>query len=325
MKDYLVKEDVIRTPDERFENLAGYNFTPNYIEIEGLRLHYLDEGPADSKPVLLLHGEPSWSYLYRKMIPPLIDKGNRVIAPDLIGFGRSDKFLNKRKYSYQFHVDIMTQFVRQLNLANITLFVQDWGGLIGLRVVAKEPNRYARIVASNTGLPDAGGLMGFIGHFLFKIKVWAEGKVEFGLPWEEISITNWVAYTQQAEDLPIGPIIQAATENTLSEEIIAGYEAPFPSNDFKVAAKLMPSLITSQLRENHKAWKQVFTHWTKPFLTAFSDNDPITRDMVKDFHERIPGSSGQPHVTIKGAKHFVQEDKGEELAEVIIDFIKRNE
>ena len=324
-KQYCVKEGVLRTPDERFENLSGYPFKPNYIEIEGLRLHYLDEGPGQANPVLLLHGEPTWSYLYRRMIPPLIKAKHRVVAPDLIGFGRSDKFLEKGRYTYQFHVDIMTQFVRLLQLSRITLFAQDWGGLIGLRVVANEPGRFARIVVSNTGLPHAGGLSGLVVNFLFKMKVRAKGRVTFSESREDISLTRWVAYTQKAADLPIGPIMQTATERELTKDILAGYEAPFPNNDFKAAARIMPSLITSQLWENHRAWKQIFTTWTKPFLTAFSDGDPITRNMVIEFQKRIPGASGQPHVTIKGARHFVQEDKGEELADVLIEFIKRTD
>lgn len=322
MSDYKVKEGVLRTPEERFENLSGYAFHPNYIEIKGLRMHFVDEGSKESNPILLLHGEPSWSYLYRKMIPPLRDAGYRVIAPDLIGFGRSDKFKDQKKYSYRFHVEMMTVFVRQLELNHITLFVQDWGGLIGLRVVAEAPNRFERIIASNTGLPDASGILGLLGKFLFRLQVLAEGKVAFGEAWEDITLTRWVAYSRQAKDFPIGQIIQAATLTELTADILAGYEAPFPHNEYKAAARIMPSLIPTQLRQNHQAWKQVFSKWEKPFLTAFSDGDPITRDMAKEFQERIPGAKGQAHVTIRNARHFVQKDKGEELAQVIIAFIE---
>ena len=317
-----IREGVLRTPDERFENLSGYNFDPNYIEINNLRMHFVDEGPKDSRPILLLHGEPSWSYLYRKMIPPLRNAGYRVVAPDLIGFGRSDKFKDKKKYSYQFHIDMMVEFVRKLELVNTTLFVQDWGGLIGLRVVTEEPDRFDRIVVSNTGLPDAGGVLGLLGNFLFKIQVWAEGKVAFGESWDDITLTRWVAYSRQAHDFPIGQIIQAATMTDLTADVLAGYEAPFPSDEYKAAARIMPSLIPTQLRQNHKAWKQVFSKWEKPLLTAFSDGDPITRSMVREFQERVPGANGQAHVTITGARHFVQEDKGEELAQLILGFIE---
>jgi len=323
MRDVDLMKGVIRTPDARFENLSGYDFAPNYIEINNLRMHFVDEGPKDSKPILLLHGEPSWSYLYRKMIPPLRNAGYRVVAPDLIGFGRSDKFKDKKKYSYQFHVDMMVEFVRKLDLVNTTLFVQDWGGLIGLRVVAEEPDRFDRIVVSNTGLPDAGGALGFLGKFLFKIQVLAEGKVALGESWDDITLTRWVAYSRQTHDFPVGQIIQAATMTDLSADVMAGYEAPFPNDEYKAAARIMPSLIPTQLRQNHKAWKQVFSKWDKPLLTAFSDRDPITRSMVREFQERVPGANGQAHVTITGARHFVQEDKGEELAQVILDFIRK--
>lgn len=321
MRDVELMEGVIRTPDERFENLSGYDFDPNYVEINNLRIHFVDEGPKDSKPILLLHGEPSWSYLYRKMIPPLRNAGYRVIAPDLIGFGRSDKFKEKKKYSYQFHVAMMVEFVRKLALVNTTLFVQDWGGLIGLRVVAEEPERFARIVVSNTGLPDAGGILGLLGNLLFKIQVWTERKFVFGESWDDITFTRWVAYSRQAHDFPISQIMQTATMTELTADVLAGYEAPFPTDEYKAAARIMPSLALTQLRQNHRAWKQVFSKWEKPLLTAFSDGDPITRSMVGEFQERVPGAKGQAHVTITGARHFVQEDKGEELAQVILDFI----
>jgi haloalkane dehalogenase len=317
-----IQEGVLRTPDDRFKDLCGYSFKPNYIMINDLRMHYLDEGPKESHPVLLLHGEPSWSYLYRKMIPPLTAAGHRVIAPDLIGFGRSDKFKDRKRYSYQFHVDMMTDFVRKLELANTTLFVQDWGGLIGLRVVAEEPDVFDRIVVSNTGLPDARGVLGLLGNVIFRTRVWAEGKVALGESWDDITLTRWVAYARRADDLPVGQVIQAATKTELTAEVLAGYEAPFPTADYKAAARVMPSLIASQLRANHRAWKRVLSKWEKPFLTAFSDGDPITRGMVRGFQERVPGAKGQAHVTIEGARHFVQEDKGEELAEVIIAFMK---
>ena len=318
-----IREGVLRTPDERFENLSGYAFAPNYIEINDLRIHFVDEGPRESKPILLLHGEPSWSYLYRKMIPLLRDAGYRVIAPDLIGFGRSDKFKDKKEYSYQFHVDMMVEFVKKLELTNLTLFVQDWGGLIGLRVVAEEPDRFDRIIVSNTGLPDAEGLMGYLGNILFRLKVWSEGKVSLDESWNDISLTRWVAYSRKTTDFPIGKILQKATINELTPDVISGYEAPFPNDDYKAAARVMPSLIPTQLRKNNQVWKQVYNKWEKPLLIAFSDGDPITRGGDVIFRKRVPGAKKQQHVTIKDAGHFVQEDKGEELAEVIIYFIEK--
>jgi haloalkane dehalogenase len=313
----------LRTPDERFENLPGYDFAPHYIVIQGLRLHYVDEGPATAKPILLLHGEPSWSYLYRKMIPILVQAGHRVIAPDLIGFGRSDKLPKKRDYSHQMHVDIMTEFTQRLDLQGITMFVQDWGGLIGLRVVAEVPDLFDRIAAGNTGLPDAGGIKGRIGPLLFKLNVWAQGRPKLDGPWEDVSLLCWVAYSRTAREFPIGPIIQRATLTDLPPDILAAYEAPFPDDRYKEAARIMPSLIPSQLLENHRAWERVLSKWEKPFLTTFSDSDPITRGGERVFQRRVPGARNQPHVTIKGAGHFLQEDKGEELARVINGFIER--
>lgn len=320
---FAVKAGVLRTPDEQFVNLPGYNFEPHYIVIQDLRLHYVDEGPADAAPILLLHGEPSWSYLYRKMIPILLQGGHRVIAPDLVGFGRSDKLLDKKDYSYQMHIDIMTAFIRQLNLREITLFAQDWGGLIGLRIVAQEPDRFARIIVSNTGLPDAGGLMGYIGPILFKLKVWLEGKISLDDLRQERTLLRWVAYSRTAQEFPVGEIVQISTRSELPPEVMAAYDAPFPDDRYKAGARIMPSLIPSQLIQNYQAWEKVFRKWHKPFLTAFSNGDPFTRGGQRGFQKRIPGAQGQPHVTIKGADHFLQEDKGEELAQVIVDFIER--
>lgn len=322
MTDFEIQEGVLRTPDDRFKTLSGYDFKPNYMMINDLRMHYIDEGSKESNPVLLLHGEPSWSYLYRKMIPPLRDAGHRVVAPDLIGFGRSDKFKDKKRYSYQFQVDMMVNFVKQLGLTNITLFVQDWGGLIGLRVVAEEPDRFDRIIVSNTGLPDAEGLMAYLGNILFRLKIWSEGKVSLDESWNNISLTRWVAYSRQTTDFPIGKIVQKATISELTPDVISGYEAPFPNDDYKAAARVMPSLIPTQLRKNNQVWQQVYSKWEKPLLTAFSDGDPITRGGDIIFQRRVPGAKGQPHTTIKDAGHFIQEDKGEELAKVIIDFIE---
>lgn len=317
------KPGVLRTPDERFENLPGFDFPPHYIEIDGLRVHYIDEGPPDASPILLMHGEPSWSYLYRKMIPILAAAGHRVIAPDLIGFGRSDKPMETKDYSYQKQVDIMTALVRRLDLVDITLFGQDWGGLIGLRVVAEEPDRFARIVAGNTGLPDAGGVLGRIGPTLFKLRVWMEGTVTREELAEETSFVRWVAYSRTAPEFPVGGIVQSATVTELPPDVVKAYDAPFPDDSYKAGARIMPSLVPSQLVENRQVWNEVFSRWEKPFLTAFSDRDPITGGQEKVFQSRVPGAKGQPHVTIKDAGHFLQEDKGEELARVILDFITR--
>jgi haloalkane dehalogenase len=290
----------LRTPDDRFVGLPGYDFEPHYVDIDGLRMHYVDEGPADAAPVLLLHGEPSWSYLYRKMIPPLVSAGHRVIAPDLIGFGRSDKPTRQSDYSYAGHVAWMRQFIEALDLNNITLFCQDWGSLIGLRVAAENESRFDRIALGNGGLPTGDHEPPRV----FRI---------------------WRAFARWSPWFPIGRIIQKATVSDLSLEVVAAYDAPFPSAKYKAGTRAFPKLVPTVPDDpasdaNRAAWK-VFENWEKPFLTTFSNRDPITRPMVKPFQERVPGARKQDHVTIRDAGHFLQEDNGEELADVLIEFI----
>ncbi len=298
--------EVLRTPDERFANLAGFNFAPHYIEISHqttpLRVHYLDEGPREAAPVLLMHGEPSWCYLYRKMIPIIVAAGHRVVAPDLIGFGRSDKLIRREDYTYQFHVDTMTAFVESLDLRNMTFFGQDWGGLIGLRIVAEHPERFARIVAANTFLPtgDQKPSEGFL---------------------------RWQHYSQTVENFHVGGIIKGGCVTELSPEVIEAYNAPFPDDTYKAGARQFPLLVPTSpdnpaSEANRKAW-EVLKQWNKPFLTVFSDSDPVTRGADVVLQKLIPGTAGQPHTTITGAGHFLQEDKGEELAKVVVDFIAR--
>ena len=326
-----VKHEIIRTPESRFENLSGFNYSPHYIKIQDLRIHYIEEGNLEKSPILLMHGEPSWCYLYRKMIPILTGAGHHIIAPDLVGFGRSDKFTQMEDYTYQMQVDIFTEFVKKLDLTDIALFCQDWGGLIGLRVVANEADRFTRIIAANTGLPDFGTFANLIFPPLFRFLVKRQGKISDSQDTEEVEdsskksikpFVRWVAYTQTSPEFPIGEIIQNGTQTQLPPDVIAAYEAPFPDDSYKAGARIMPSLVPSQLKENHKTWKKVFYKWNKPFLTTFSDMDPITRGQDEEFQSRIPGAIGQPHTTITGAGHFLQEDKGEELANIILDFIK---
>jgi len=290
----------LRTPDDRFLNLPGYSFAPHYAEVEGLRVHYLDEGPAHAAPVLLLHGEPSWCYLYRKMVPILAAAGHRVIAPDLIGFGRSDKPFQREHYTYQRHVDWMAALVRALDLSRITLFGQDWGGLIGLRVLAGDPKRFARIVVANTGLPtgDHPPSEGFL---------------------------RWREFSQSTPNFHAGGIVKGACRSRLSAEVIAAYDAPFPDDRYKAGARQFPLLVPIRpddpaSQTNRQAW-QVLQRWNKPLLTAFSDSDPVTQGGERAFQKLVPGAHGQPHVTIHEAGHFLQEDKGEELAEVVARFL----
>ena len=319
----MPKPKVLRTPDSQFENLPDYDFTPNYVEIDKLRIHYVDEGSEDAPPVLLMHGEPSWSYLYRKMIPPIVSAGYRVVAPDFIGFGRSDKYARTKDYSYQMHVDSMLAFVRNINLEDITLFCQDWGGLIGLRVLGAAPERFSRVVAANTSLPAARGLKGRIGYPMFKLKVRRTGTVTAEDLWKHTTFLRWVAHSKTADVMDIGAILQAATITTLSPEVVNAYEAPFPEEHYKAGARIFPYLVPSQLVQNQRVWDSVLSKWEKPFLTAFSDKDPITRGEDQYFLKKIPGTKEQKHVTIKDAGHFLQEDKSEELAHVILNFINR--
>jgi haloalkane dehalogenase len=294
--------EALRTPDERFANLPGYNFAPHYADIGGLRMHYIDEGPRDAQPVLMLHGEPSWAYLYRKMVPVITAAGLRAVAPDLIGFGRSDKPVSQDDYTYAAHVAWIASLLEQIDLRGITLVCQDWGGLIGLRVAAEHPDRFARIVAANTFLPTGDNPPG-----------------EAFLRWQEFS--------QKAPALPIGNIVNGGCTTDLSPEIIAAYDAPFPEERYKAGARKFPLLVPTRpddpaSADNRKAW-DVLSKWEKPFLCAFGDADPITRGGDRAFQSMVPGAKGQPHTTIAGGGHFIQEDRGEELAKVVVDFIQR--
>lgn len=320
--------EILRTPENRFANLPDYNFSPHDIDCSGLRVHFVEEGEKTAPPVLLMHGEPTWSYLYRKMIPVLSQAGLRVIAPDLIGFGKSDKLARPRDYSYGLQVKVFAEFIRKLDLRGLTLFCQDWGGLIGLRVVAEEPSRFDRIIAANTSLPDAGRLLARVGPMLIRLMAKLEGDVALqeigtGKNWYSFRpFLRWVAYSQTTREFPAGDIVQMGTVRRLTPEELAAYEAPFPDDRYKVGARLMPRLVATGLWENRTAWKRVLSRWKKPFLTAFSDRDPITRGIEKIFQSRIPGARHHRHVTIRDAGHFLQEDKGEELAKFILDFLR---
>jgi haloalkane dehalogenase len=292
---------VIRTPEERFDILPGYPFRPNYLEIQGARVHYVDEGSGD--PVLCLHGEPSWSYLYRKMILILSQK-HRAIAPDFIGFGRSDKFTELSEYTYEMHRDTIIKFIEALQLEKITLVVQDWGGLIGLRVATMVPEKISRLVIMNTGLPSGGG-----------------GLTE--------AFMNWRRFVENTPDLPVGLIIRNSTVHgkNLDPAILAAYEAPFPDARYKAGARAWPLMVPLRTDDpaaaEMKKAKEALAQWQKPVLVMFSDKDPITRGGDLFFRALIPTAKAEPEVTIKDAGHFLQEDKGEEIAERINDFISR--
>lgn len=297
----------LRTPDERFGNLTGYAYTPNYVSIadcEGgeLRVHYVDEGEGET--VLMLHGEPSWSYLYRKMIDVVVAAGYRVIAPDLVGFGRSDKPADRNDYTFERHVKWMADTLfEKINVTDITLVCQDWGGLIGLRLVAENPDKFARVVAANTMLPTGDNDLGEAFH-------------------------NWKKFSQEVPEFPTGFIIQGATTTDLSAEVVSAYDAPFPDESYKEGARQFPTLVPATPEDpatpaNRAAW-QVLQQWHKPFLTAFSDSDPITKGGDVVMQKLIPGTKGQKHTTIINGGHFLQEDQGEVLAQAVVDFIVAN-
>jgi haloalkane dehalogenase len=298
---------VLRTPDECFLNLPGWVFEPHYVSVpdsEGgeLRIHYVEEGPAGADPVLMLHGEPSWSYLYRRMIPIVAAAGHRPIAPDLVGFGRTDKPANQEDYTYQRHIDWMHSFLNTLDLRNITLVCQDWGGLIGLRLVAEQPERFARVVAANTFLPTGDQSPGD-------------------------AFLRWQKFSQETPNFNVGRIVKGGCVTDLPEGVIAAYDAPFPDDTYKEGARQFPLLVPTSPEDpasepNRGAW-QALRETAQPFLTAFSDSDPVTRGADRVLQSQIPGAKDQPHTTIVGGGHFLQEDKGEELANVVVDFIAR--
>ena len=332
---YEVKEGVLRTPDDRFENLENYPFKPNYMMIDGLRIHYLDEGPNDADPIILFHGEPTWSYLFRKMIPVLTEAGYRVVVPDMVGFGKSDKFESKYDYSYQHHIEVMKELIKRLDLKNATHFGQDWGGLVGLRVVAEMPNRFSQVVVSNTGMVSREGISAWFMQRLVELTVWWNGPItykELILAAQESMNTDsptpssatsmfskWMAYSYYSEDMDIVGIIENFGQLNLSEEEKRAYEAPYPSGKYKAGAHVWPYLIPTQLQENEKYWKEVYEEWDKPFLVAFGSEERITIRMKDDFLNRIPNPTV---ITLDGVGHFVQEEMGPELAQIIINFIE---
>ena len=294
---------LLRTPDERFENLPDFPYEPHYFEVDEIRIHYVDEGPKDAEIILLMHGEPSWSFLYRHMIPILVKAGFRTVAPDLVGFGRSDKPTEQEDHTYAKHVNWITKLVKSLDLKKITLFCQDWGSLIGLRVAIENQDRFSRIVLSNGGLPTG-----------------EQGNTEAFLTWRKFS--------RESPKFDVGRLIQGATTTKLTKDIMRAYDAPFPDDTFKAGARILPSLVPISVDDpehnaNKKASEQ-FEKWEKPFLTTFSDSDPVTRGGDRFWQQYIPGAKDQKHTTIKNAGHFVQEDKGPELAELMIEFIKNN-
>ncbi len=306
-----ISPGIYRTPDECFRDLPEYDFSPYYIDCNGYRMHYVEAGNSEAEPVLMLHGEPTWAYLYRKMILPIADAGFRVLVPDLIGFGRSDKPADIPTHTYAFHVENITRFAVSLDLRNITLVCQDWGSLIGLRVAAENESRFARIVVGNGGLPTGD-----------------HGRTEAFMRWRTA-----VEKMQEQGYMPVGKIVSRDPANPeappkFGEDVMAAYEAPFPNGKYMAGPLAMPMLVpidadSPATEANRAAW-EVFKQWQKPLLTAFSDGDPITAGGEKVFQKLVPGARDQQHVTIKGAYHFLQEDKGLEFAAAVIKFMQDN-
>ena len=329
--------EIRRTPDERFAKLPDYPFTPHYLDVSDserseLRIHYLDEGPADGDLVVLLHGQPTWSYLYRHMIPPLVDAGFRVIAPDLVGFGRSDKPTRVEDYSYARHVAWMSEWLVKLDIREATLFCQDWGSLIGLRLLASFPDRFSQVVLSNGGLPTGmvpAEYVEFLKEAYTSLPVvQAEDlndrfRDESGIP----GFLYWRKFCAETPDLQIGSLMEVVAKRPLSAAEIAAYDAPFPDQSYLSGARRFPSLVPlfpdePEVEENKSAW-EVLRSFDKPFMLAFSDDDPVTAGGDRIFLEEVPGCNGVAHRTVEDAGHFVQEDQPEQCLKAILDITGR--
>jgi len=332
---------ILRTPDERFRDLPGFPFAPRYTEVPdgdggSLRIHHVDEGPHGGEIVLCMHGQPTWSYLYRHMIPVLTGAGLRVLAPDLVGFGRSDKPAAREDYTYERQVGWLNAWLRQNDVRGATLVGQDWGGLVGLRMVAENPDRFARVVVANTGLPAPHDVQPEQADALRELRramptptmqemARALGNPDPAIPGR--AFVYWQKWTWETEDLPIGLLIAGTLDGrVLSAAEIAAYDAPFPDPSFQMGPRAMPSQVPTlpddpSLPANLRAW-EVLSKWQKPFLCCFTDNDPVTRGMDKVFRERVPGAQGQRHITLEGGGHFLQEGRGEPFARIVADFVK---
>jgi haloalkane dehalogenase len=287
--------DVFRTPDERFDSLPGFDFEPHYEDVDGLRLHYLDEGRG--KPVVCFHGEPTWAYLYRKMVAPLVAGGHRVICPDYAGFGRSDKPTDRGWYTYDRHVELVSKLLAQLDVRDATVVVQDWGGPIGLRWAVDNPERVDRLVIMNTGL--------FAGEV-------------------NDAFMAWRNFAERNPDLPVGFVINSATATEVSEDVVAAYEAPWPNAESKAGVAMFPLLVPTSTdapgAAEMRAVQERLASWERPALVCFSDSDPIfTPKAGQRFVDLIPGA-GELRV-VEGAAHFLQEDRGEAIAAEINSFL----
>lgn len=350
--------NILRTPDHCFDNLVDYPFAPNYTNIKAhdgseLRIHHLDEGPRDGPLVLCMHGQPVWSYLYRKMVPLLVGQGMRVIAPDLPGYGKSDKPAELEDYSYQRQVDWMGQWLEANDFSGITFFGQDWGGLIGLRLVVDHPERFDRVAISNTGLPYNPDLPDELVKEIedFRAHARTPSLIEMQRALGQMAgnqatkFAYWQKFCWETQDMPIGFMMSMTMEkssnltrafkflllklgvaSTFSSDLAKAYDAPFPDPNFKMGPRAMPSQVPTlptspSLEAQRQAW-EFFSTFDKPFLCAFADNDPVTAGADALFKDRVPGTKGLPHTTIKNGGHFVQENAPDQVSKAIVDLIR---
>jgi haloalkane dehalogenase len=310
----MTNPKVLRTPESRFVGLPGFSFEPNYLELAdrrlgAMRMHYLDEGPSEAPVVLMLHGEPTWSYLYRKIIPRVTARGFRAVAPDYLGFGRSDKPVDRASYTYQNHVDWMLEFLDRLALSRCTLVLQDWGGPIGLRLLAERPQCFDAVLLGNTVLPNC--------------ELPPRGIED----WPGPIVGPWAQSTANATDFDVGLVIRSVCVGALDPAVVAAYEAPFPDARYKAGVLEFPSLIPLRedspgIAENRRTW-QFLEGFTRPVVTAFSVTDPGTKAWERVFRERIPGARGQPHIEIENSGHFIQEEGSEALSSALLDLLER--
>ncbi len=310
----------VRTPEERFAELPGFPYAPHYAALpDGLRMHYVDEGPPGAETALLLHGQPTWSYLYRNVVARLVARGLRAVAPDLVGFGRSDKPLARTAHTVRAHIDWMAQFVDALGLTRITLVVQDWGGPIGLGVLAARPGLVSRVVAANTALHTADA--GLAGRLTWAVHAGADGTVSV-----EQTLLDYQRLTQQLAPFRPSLFVQGATASEVPDPVSAAYDAPFPDEAFCAGPRQLPLLMgltpASECARLNRRTLEVLAAFEGPFLTAFSDGDPGTRGWAEVLREHVPGAAGLRHLTVAGAGHFLQEDRGDELGDVVAQLVE---
>lgn len=317
------KMQIVRTPEAAFNNLKDYAFQPNYMELAGgIRMHYVEEGKGNKKTIFLFHGQPSWSYLYRHMIPQLVKAGYHVIAPDLIGFGKSDKPANPKDHTYSNHVKWMSDFVNQLGITNASAFMQDWGGLIGLRVLADNPNWLGKLIVANTALAEIKGFAKYIFPTVMKLMSGLSGKPSVEKFSAKQNFGNWGGYFARAQELEIGRIMQVLTTKELTAEEMKAYDAPFPDESYVAAPRTMPQIIATDIDEVNAAWAKL-KQWDKPVLTLFSDKDPFLagKGYDKQFQDNFKGAQNQPHITVNNASHFLQEDQADVLVKNISNWL----